>query len=94
MLILKRISEFGLDEESSTQLLSLLLPILRSKATGDDDIVIPLLDTIFNLFKTFRNYDNFENYLLQIASLFGMVTANPVRRLLDELVKYISDKTK
>lgn len=94
MLILKRISEFGLNEEASTVLLSLLLPILRGKATNDDDIVVPLLDTITNLFKTFTKYDKFENYLLQIAYLFGTATASSVRRMLTELLKYIADKTK
>ncbi len=93
LLILKNISEFALDEESSNNLLKLLMPVLSHKATADEDIVLPLLDTILNLFKTFKNYNRFEGYLLQIASLFNTVSLSSVRRVLCDLVGYFSQKT-
>ena len=93
MLILKRVSELELQEESSVTLLNLLMPALKSKASADEDVVMPLLDTIFNLFKQFKTHDLFEGYLLQIAYLFSIATAPPVRRVLRDIVKYIGEKT-
>lgn len=93
MLILKDISAFALDEVSSCRLLDLLMPTLRSKATAEDAIVLPLLQVISDLFKTLENYDNFEKYLLQIGQLFNLMTSGIVRRALCDLVEYISAKT-
>lgn len=93
MIILKRISEFTLNEEDSVALLKVLVPILKNKATAEEHIVLPLLDTIFNLFKIFENTDLFEEYLLEIASLFNVVTVKEVRKALGNIVGYISQRT-
>lgn len=93
MLILRRISEFGLNEGDSVALLNLLIPILKSKATAEEHITLPLLDTILNLLKVFENTDGYEEYLLDLGSLFNVITAAEVRRMLCNVVKYISQRT-
>lgn len=93
MLILQNISAFALDEVSSCRLLDLLMPTLRSKATAEDAVVLPLLQVVSDLFKTLEYYKNFEKYLLQIGQLFNVVTSGTVRKALCDLVEYISAKT-
>lgn len=93
MLILNRISAFALTEESSITLLTLLMPVLKIRATANDDTILPFFHTIFNLFKTINNPYNFENYLLQIAYLFNVVDSMPVRRVLCDLTSFISQRT-
>lgn len=89
MSILTKASELVQDQQSSSNLLSLLFPVLLKKATGDDMAIAPLFATVNCLVS---NVDDLGTIPRQLATLFGSVTGQHSRNMLLEFTKIIAKK--
>ncbi|XP_001952794.2 small subunit processome component 20 homolog [Acyrthosiphon pisum] len=90
MSILTRASELVRDQQSSSNLLSLLFPVLLKKATGDDMAIAPLFATVNCLV---ANVDDVGSLPRQLATLYGTVIGQHSRNMLLEFTKIISKKS-
>lgn len=90
MSILTRASELVRDQQSSSNLLSLLFPVLLKKATGDDMAIAPLFATVNCLV---ANVDDVGSLPRQLATLYGTVVGQHSRNMLLEFTKIISKKS-
>ncbi|XP_014242650.1 small subunit processome component 20 homolog [Cimex lectularius] len=87
--VMSRITELVNDSESSDKLLSLLFPSLIKKAGAGEEIIMPLLTTVYNLIK---NVEDPGRYVLKLAPLFGSVDGPMARKLLFSIVVTLSNK--
>lgn len=87
--ILARISELNLDPNTSNQLIALSLPILvtRAKRGESHDVILQLLETIFNFVKT---VDKPEIHIRSILPLLLSISFSEGRKLLIKLLMTIA----
>lgn len=90
MSILTKASELVKDEQSSSNLLSLLFPVLLKKATGDDMAIAPLFATVNCLVSNVKDIGVLPR---QLATLFGSVVGQHSRNMLLEFTKIIAKKS-
>lgn len=90
MSILTKASEFVRDQQSSSNLLSLLFPVLLKKSTSDDMAIAPLFATINSLV---LNVEDVGSLPQQLATLFGSVVGQHSRNMLLEFTKTIAKKS-
>lgn len=90
MSILTRASELVRDEESSSNLLSLLFPVLLKKATGDDMAIAPLFATVNCLVSNVKDIGALPR---QLATLYGSVVGQHSRNMLLDFTKIIAEKS-
>lgn len=90
MSILTRASELVRDQQSSSNLLSLLFPVLLKKASGDETAIAPLFATVNCLVS---NVENVGSLPQQLATLFGSVVGQQSRNMLLEFTKIIAKKS-
>lgn len=90
MSILTKASELVQDQQSSSNLLSLLFPVLLKKATGDDMAIAPLFATINCLVS---NVEDIGLLPRQLAILFGSVVSQHSRNMLLEFTKIVAKKS-
>ncbi|XP_057326946.1 small subunit processome component 20 homolog [Microplitis mediator] len=90
--ILSRISELNLNPETSSALISLLIPILVRRASrGESDIIIEeLLTTIINLLK---NVHKPEEHTRSLLPLLFHISSLPLRKSLLELFQTIASNS-
>ncbi|XP_050524775.1 small subunit processome component 20 homolog [Daktulosphaira vitifoliae] len=91
MSIITKASELVCDEQSSSNLLSLLFPVLLKKASGDNSAIAPLFSTINCLVS---NVNDVGTLPRQLATLFGSVVGQHSRNMLLEFTKIIAQKSK
>lgn len=89
MSILTKASDLVRDQESSSNLLSLLFPVLLKKATSDDMAIAPLFATVKCLVS---NVEDIGLMPRQLAVLFGSVVSRHSRNMLLEFTKIIAKK--
>lgn len=90
MSILTKASELVRDQQSSSNLLSLLFPVLLKKATSDDMAIAPLFATVNCLVSNVANVGSIPR---QLATLYGSVVGQRSRNMLLEFTKIISKKS-
>lgn len=90
MSILTKASELVKDQQSSSNLLSLLFPVLLKKATVDDMAIAPLFATVNCLVS---NVDDVGLLPRQLATLFGSVKGHQSRNMLLDFTKTIAIKS-
>lgn len=90
MSILTKASDLVKDQQSSSNLLSLLFPVLLKKATADDMAIAPLFATVNCLVSNVKDVGTLPR---QLAKLFGSVVGQQSRNMLLEFTKIISKKS-
>lgn len=90
MSILTKASDLVRDQQSSSNLLSLLFPVLLKKATADDMAIAPLFSTVNCLVSNVKDVGTLPR---QLAKLFGSVVGQQSRNMLLEFTKIISKKS-
>ncbi|XP_050435060.1 small subunit processome component 20 homolog [Adelges cooleyi] len=90
MSIMTKASELVRDEQSSSNLLSLLFPVLLKKATGDDSAIAPLFATVNSLVSNVKDVGTLPR---QLATLYGSVVGQYSRNMLLEFTKTIAQKS-
>lgn len=85
--VMSRVTELVTDAESSEVLLELLLPLLIKKAESPDDVIGPLLTTVYNLIK---NVSHPGRYVRKLAPLYGSVVSASARKVLFSIVIALS----
>lgn len=90
MSILTKASELVRDQQSSSNLLSLLFPVLLKKATSDDMAIAPLFATVNCLVSNVVDVGSIPR---QLATLFGSVVGQHSRNMLLEFTKIIAKKS-
>lgn len=90
MSILTKASDLVRDQQSSSNLLSLLFPVLLKKATADDMAIAPLFATVNCLVSNVKDVGTLPR---QLATLFGSVVGQQSRKMLLEFTKIISKKS-
>lgn len=90
MSILTKASELVRDQQSSSNLLSLLFPVLLKKATSDETAIVPLFATVNSLVS---NVEDIGSLPRKLATLFGSVVGQHSRNMLLEFTKTIAEKS-
>lgn len=90
MSILTKASELVRDQQSSSNLLSLLFPVLLKKATSDETAIAPLFATVNSLVS---NVEDIGSLPRKLATLFGSVVGQHSRNMLLEFTKTIAEKS-
>ncbi|CAA9996624.1 unnamed protein product [Nesidiocoris tenuis] len=85
--VMSRVTEMVNDPQSSEVLLELLFPTLMKKAEGPDDVIGPLLTTVYNLIK---NVEKPGRYVRKLAPLYSSVCSPSSRKLLFSIVIALS----
>uniref|UniRef100_A0A146LBX0 Small subunit processome component 20 n=2 Tax=Lygus hesperus TaxID=30085 RepID=A0A146LBX0_LYGHE len=85
--VMSRVTELVTDAESSEVVLELLLPSLVKKSESSDDVISPLLSTVYNLIK---NVTQPGRYVRKLAPLYGSVASPSARKLLFSIVIALS----
>ncbi|KAF6203330.1 hypothetical protein GE061_003748 [Apolygus lucorum] len=85
--VMSRVTELVTDAQSSEVVLELLLPTLVKKSESSDDVISPLLSTVYNLIK---NVAQPGRYVRKLAPLYGSVASPSARKLLFSIVIALS----